>query len=161
MWPKLVRPLVARFHPGCRKIQAELRDARNIINPVLVERAAEKRAAAEQGMSPKRYADAMEWMEQCAKGRPYDAGASQLSFSLAAIHTTSDMITQVLYDLCGKEELIDALREEARTVIQAEGWQKTTLYKLKLMDSMLKESQRLKPTGISMFHHHLSWLTMS
>nr|AWM98774.1 steroid 11-alpha-hydroxylase [Aspergillus ochraceus] len=148
MWPRLLRPLVARLLPSCRKIQTELQDARNIINPVLAEREAEKAAAAQQGLTPKRYTDAMEWMEQCAKGRPYDAGAAQLSFSLAAIHTTSDMITQVLYDLCGKDELVEALREEARTVIQADGWQKTTLYKLKLMDSMLKESQRLKPTSV-------------
>ncbi|PLB49717.1 cytochrome P450 [Aspergillus steynii IBT 23096] len=148
MWPTIFHPVVARFLPSCRKVQSELQEAREIINPVLAERAAEKEAAARQGSTPKRYTDAMEWMEQCAKGRPYDAGAAQLSFSLAAIHTTSDMLTQVLYDLSGKDELIEALREEARTVIKEDGWQKTTLYKLKLMDSMLKESQRMKPISV-------------
>lgn len=121
MWPSILHPIVARVLPSCRKVQTELEDARKIINPVLAERAAEKEAAAKQVNTPKRYTDAMEWMEQCAKGRPYDAGAAQLSFSLAAIHTTSDMLTQVLFDLCGKDDLINALREEARTVIKEDG----------------------------------------
>jgi cytochrome P450 len=90
----------------------------------------------------------MQWMEESAEGRPYDPAVAQLSFSLAAIHTTSDMLTQALLDLCGKDDLIKELREEIVTVIQGEGWKKTTLYKLKLMDSVLKESQRLKPVSI-------------
>jgi hypothetical protein len=57
----------------------------------------------------------------------------------------------VLYDLCGKEDLIQALRDEVITVIgEEQGWKKATLYKLKRMDSTLKESQRLKPIGIGM-----------
>ena len=71
-----------------------------------------------------------------------------MTFSVAAIHTTSDMLTQVLYDLCGRDALIQALREEVITVVQEEGWTKPTLYKLKLMDSVLKESQRLKPISV-------------
>ncbi|CAL5871344.1 uncharacterized protein PFLUO_LOCUS5594 [Penicillium psychrofluorescens] len=91
----------------------------------------------------------MEWMEESAKGRPYDPTVAQLMFSVAAIHTTSDMLTQALYDLCGREELIQEMREEVISVVSAEGWKKTALYKLQLMDSMLKESQRLKPISIT------------
>ena len=42
---------------------------------------------------------------------------------------------------------MDDLRAEIIAVVKAEdrGWQKSTLYKLKLMDSVLKESQRLRP----------------
>lgn len=87
-------------------------------------------------------------MEECAKGRPYDAAVAQISFSLAAIHTTSDMLTQVLLDLSEHEQLIQELREEIVTVIRSEEWKKTTLYRLKLMDSVLKKSQRLKSIGV-------------
>ncbi|RDW68967.1 cytochrome P450 [Aspergillus mulundensis] len=152
MWPAFMRSIVAPFSPKVQKIRAQLEEARSIIIPVLERRKAEKQAAIANGETPARYNDAMEWMEQCAKGRPYDAAVSQLSFSLAAIHTTSDMLTQVLYDICGHEGLIDELRQEVLTVIEAEGWQKTTLYKLKLMDSVLKESQRVKPIGIATMH---------
>ncbi|KAL4758909.1 cytochrome P450 [Aspergillus foveolatus] len=148
MWPTFMRRLVAPFIPGVQKIRTELEQARRIIIPVLEKRKAEKQAAIAAGKNPARYNDAMEWMEQCAKGRPYDAAVSQLSLSLGAIHTTSDMLTQVLYDICGHSDLVEELRQEVLTVIAAEGWQKTTLYKLKLMDSVLKESQRVKPIGI-------------
>jgi hypothetical protein len=90
----------------------------------------------------------MQWMEDCAKGQCYDPAVAQISFSIAAIHTTSDMPTQVLLDICSMPELINALREAIVTVVQEEGWKKTTFYKLKLMDSVLKQSQRLKPTSI-------------
>jgi cytochrome P450 len=154
MWPTFMRRLVAPFIPGVQKIRAELEEARRIILPVLEKRKAEKQTAIAAGKTPARYNDAMEWMEQCAKGRPYDAAVSQLSLSLGAIHTTSDMLTQVLYDICGHSDLVDELRQEVLTVIAAEGWQKTTLYKLKLMDSVLKESQRVKPIGIGTYAPH-------
>ncbi|KAL4919607.1 cytochrome P450 [Aspergillus aurantiobrunneus] len=145
-WPRLVRSLVARFLPSCRKIRQELDEARSIIRPVLEERRQAKEAAGDVSA---RFNDAMQWMEDVAKGRPYDAAVAQMSFSLAAIHTTSDMLTQVLFDLCGKGDIIQALREELTAVIQRDGWKKTTLYQLKLMDSVVKESQRLKPIGIA------------
>lgn len=107
-----------------------------------------KEAALKEGQELPRYNDAMEWLEQVAKGRAYDPAAIQLTFSLVAIHTTSDMTTQAIYDLCGREELVQKLREEIVSVISAEGWKKTALYKLQLMDSFLKESQRLKPINI-------------
>ncbi|KAG2419448.1 hypothetical protein HFD88_004244 [Aspergillus terreus] len=149
LWPKPLRPLVANFLPSCRKIRSELREATEIIIPVLEERRKSKETQVREGRTPKRYVDAMQWMEESAQGRPYDPAVAQLSFSLAAIHTTSDMLTQALLDLCGKDDLIKELREEIVTVIQGEGWKKTTLYKLKLMDSVLKESQRLKPVSIA------------
>ncbi|KAL4874933.1 cytochrome P450 [Aspergillus karnatakaensis] len=148
LWPSLLRPIVVYFLSTTRKIQAEVEEARKIIVPVLERRKAEKQATISNGEAPKKYADAMEWMEQCAKGRPYDAAVAQLGLSLGAIHTTSDMLTQVLYDIMQHDGLVEELRKEIITVIESDGWAKTTLYKLKLMDSVLKESQRLKPTSI-------------
>lgn len=143
-WPELIRPLVAHFLPSCKKVRRDLDEARDIIRPVLEER----REVKDSEATTERFNDAMQWMEDVAKGRPYDPAVSQMSFSLAAIHTTSDLLTQVIYDLCGKEDLVQALRDELIAVISEDGWKKQTLYKLKLMDSVLKESQRLKPIGL-------------
>lgn len=143
-----MRSAVAWFLPSCRKIRAELEEAEAIITPVLEKRRKSKEDAVSQGKVPESYCDAMEWMEQCANGRHYDPAVAQLTFSLAAIHTTSDLLTQVLYDICGKNDLIQELREEVITVVKEEGWKKPTLFKLKLMDSVVKESQRMKPTAI-------------
>ncbi|GFF65597.1 aldehyde reductase 1 [Aspergillus lentulus] len=59
------------------------------------------------------------------------------------------IITPVLLGLCAHAEVIQPLREKIVTVIQEEGWKKPALYKLKLMDSVLKESQRMKPVNIT------------
>lgn len=150
-WPRLIRPLVANFLPSCQKIRRELDEARSIIKPVLQARREAKQTTARDGKTPVRFNDAMQWMEEVAKGRPYDAAVMQISFSVVAIHTTSDMLTQVLYDLCGKEDIIQALRLEVINVAREEGWGKHSLHKLKLMDSVLKESQRLKPISVGEF----------
>lgn len=117
---------------------------------MLEQRKKDKQAAIGRGDLPEKYNDAMEWMERCAKGRPYDAAIAQLTFSVAAIHTTSDMLVQVLYDICAYDGLTEELRAEATAVLKADGWTKTALHKLKLMDSVMKESQRLNPSQISM-----------
>lgn len=87
-------------------------------------------------------------MEQTAKGRQYDMTNVQLMLSVAAIHTTSDFITEALYDICAYPEYIEPLREEMLRVIGDQGWKKTSLQEMKLLDSFLKESQRLSPASL-------------
>lgn len=159
MWPKPLRRFANMFLPSCRKIRDQLKEAKEIITPVIEERRAAKEAALREGRTPERYVDAMQWMEESAKGRPYNPTLAQISFSVAAIHTTSDLLTQVLFDIAGKDDLVQEMREEVINVIQEEGWKKTTLYKLRLMDSVLKETQRVKPIAIGRFSWpHLSQL---
>ncbi|KAJ5948643.1 hypothetical protein N7454_001950 [Penicillium verhagenii] len=142
--PEFVRPFAVRYLPGARKAQRQLKHARKIINPVVKER-----RDAERAGNGVRYHDALQWLEDIAKGEPYDPAAAQLGLSAAAIHTTTDLLTQTLLDICGRDELIRDLREEIISVVQEHGWKKTTLYKLKLMDSVIKECQRLKPMAIA------------
>ncbi|KAJ5223938.1 hypothetical protein N7468_008480 [Penicillium chermesinum] len=142
--PEFLRPFAVRYLPTSRKTQRQLKEARKLIAVVLKER----RAAQRVGDNPE-YIDAIQWLEDTAKGRKYDPAAAQLALSAAAIHTTTDLFTQTLLDICGRDDLIRDLREEIITVVKAEGWKKTTLYKLKLMDSVIKECQRLKPMAIA------------
>jgi cytochrome P450 len=94
--------------------------------------------------------DALEWYEEAAKGRSYDPTLSQLNLSMAAIHTTSDLLTQCLYDICQHPDIINTLKHELCNVLR-EGLTRTSLHKLKLMASVIKESQRLKPSSIGVF----------
>lgn len=126
-----------------------MREALGLIIPILKERQEEKAAARAAGKTPVSYSDAIDWMEDTAKGRAYNPAISQLLLSMAAIHTSADMLTQVLFDIAGREDLVTALREEIMTVVRDCGWNKISLYKLVLMDSTIKESQRLKPIAIS------------
>jgi Cytochrome P450 len=52
-----------------------------------------------------------------------------------------------MYDLVGNPECIEPLREEIETLILQHGWQKSTLMKMKKLDSFIKESLRLNMVG--------------
>jgi hypothetical protein len=167
VWPHLLRPLAAKVLPLCRKLRAEAQEARRIIAPVLEERLERARARMAQednsdtkvtGLEGKEEGDGhsdgdgegnmIEWAEETAKGAIYDAALLQMKVSLASIHTTSDLVTQTLFNLSSRPELVDDLRKEVIEVIGQQGWVKPALYQLKLMDSVLKETQRLKPISI-------------
>jgi cytochrome P450 len=135
-----LRPLVHWFLPTCRLARAQVAEARSIIGPVLEQRRAEKSATRDQ-----QYDDALEWFEQSSKGAKYDPVAAQLLLSMAAIHTTTDLTTQVLFDLAQNQDMLAPLREEITRALREGGWKKTSLYNMKLLDSVIKESQRLKP----------------
>lgn len=60
------------------------------------------------------------------------------------------------YDILDHPELIPELRQEIITVVtEDQGWKKTSLYKLKLMDSVMKESQRVHVLSICGFEDHI------
>jgi len=156
LWPEILRPLVARFLPKCHKIRRELEEAKQIIMPVIEERHKARKQAIAEGKPEEVYHDAIQWLEENSQGRTtFDPAAMQLALSTAAIHTTTDLLTQTILDLCGREELIQELRKEIIDVLGDGGWNKTTMYKLKLMDSVIKESQRVKPMAIG------KWLPIS
>ncbi|KAK2008683.1 cytochrome P450 [Colletotrichum eremochloae] len=140
MWPKHVRPIVNWFLPECKQARQLVADARRIMKPVLEERQRQKREG-------RTFDDAIEWMERESKGKYYDPAGAQLLLSIVAIHTTTDLLNQTLADLTAHPETFELLRKEIITELGEGGWKKTTLYNMKLLDSVLKESQRLKPIG--------------
>lgn len=149
LWPEIMRPLAARFLPKCHKIREELNEAKDIIMPVIEERHNARRTAIAQGRPEETYHDAIQWLEENSQGQnKFDPAAMQLALSTAAIHTTTDLLTQTILDLCGREKLVQELRTEIIEVLGDGGWNKGTMYKLKLMDSVIKESQRVKPMAI-------------
>lgn len=145
MVPAIFRPLAFWFIPQCRDCYRAVRDAHAIIDPEVERRVAAVNKAQAAGEKPKKTADAIGWMYDIAKGRRIDYVSGQLSLALAAIHTTSETLGQGLFDICEYPGVIDELRKELIDVIQENGWAKTSLYKLKLMDGFLKESQRVRP----------------
>jgi cytochrome P450 len=143
-WSRLLHPIVWRFVPEVRKVRQQIEEAVCLIEPVVGERIAGSRSSA-AFLSKAKYTDAIQWAHELADGRPYHPALLQLGFSLAAIHTTTDHLSQALYDLCSYPEYIEPLRDELVTVLKESGMTKAGPFKLKLMDSFMKESQRLKP----------------
>ncbi|KAK1658301.1 cytochrome P450 [Colletotrichum godetiae] len=150
-YPSFLRPIVHWFLPGCQEARRQIKTAAKIIQPIIDERKVLKAKAIAEGKPVPIYQDAIEWFEQASrsKGTAYDPALSQLFLSTVAIHTTTDLLGQVMVDLAKHPEVIDELRKEVRAVLQECGWKKTSLYSMKLLDSVIKESQRIKPLQLA------------
>ncbi|QGI82462.1 hypothetical protein CEK25_009191 [Fusarium fujikuroi] len=152
MFPRSIRPLAHWFLPECRKLRQERKDAIGIITPLIERRRELRRAAIAAGQPLPVFHDAIDWSEQEAEaagtGASFDPVIFQLTLSLLAIHTTYDLLQQTMIDLGRHPEYIEPLRQEVVQLLREEGWKKTTLFKMKLLDSAIKESQRMKPGSI-------------
>ncbi|KAF9873265.1 cytochrome P450 [Colletotrichum karsti] len=147
-YPRWARPYVHWFLPSCWEVRSLLSHARKVLKPHLERRSAKKAAALARGDKSVVFDDAIDWFEEAYKNK-YDPASEQITLSLVAIHTTSDLLQQTMLDLAQHPELLQPLREELARVLSAEGLKKTALYNLKLMDSVIKESQRMKPVLLS------------
>ena len=143
IFPAASRPFVHWFIPQLQRLRKAIKDAHRLIDPEVERRKAKVQEALEAGRKPPKVSDTIGWMHEVSRGRKIDYVAGQLSLSLAAIHTTTETTTQAMLDICEHPEVVQPLREEIIQVIGEHGWAKTSLYKLKLIDSFLKESQRL------------------
>lgn len=155
-YPAFLRPFVAWFLPQARKVRAQLREAESIIAPVIARRRAENVSASLDPHSRAERYDSIEWLEQLAQDKNirYSPAAMQLTLALSAIHTTTDLLTTTMYELLQRTDVIQLLRDEVVSEVSGGGLRHSSLYNLKLMDSVIKEAQRLKPVLSSEFHYH-------
>lgn len=149
-WPKALHPVVHWILPECRKARDQVRLGRRILEPVLGQRAAMKKSAAAEGRALI-FEDTIEWVDEVAKGRSYDPVAIQLGLAMGAFHTTTQLARQALLDIAAHQDLIEPLREDIALAVQESGWTAAGLFKMKLLDSVIKETQRLKPGLLGLF----------
>lgn len=148
-WPAFLRPLVHWFLPELRKCRQQMRRARHMLQPIFDMRAQAKSNFID-GQEARTLDDTIQWLEEIAAGRPYDAAAAQVAFAISAMHTTSELLKQALLDICMHPELITAIRKEAKTAVEESGWTIAGVFKMELLDSAIKETQRLKPGSLGM-----------
>jgi len=67
---------------------------------------------------------------------------------ISALHTTTELLKQTLWSICTHPELIQPIRDEIENAIRENGWTTAGVIKMRLLDSIVKESQRLKPVGL-------------
>ncbi|KAI0908271.1 cytochrome P450 monooxygenase [Ustulina deusta] len=144
-YTKNLRPYIGWLFPECKRVRDYYRRARELIEPVLKDRENLKRAAIADGQPPLVFNDALEWITQESKesNARYDVATFQLIISVVAIGTTTETLQSVLIDLIEHPETMQAVRDEIVQVLRAEGWKKSSLYNMKLLDSVIKETQRL------------------
>ena len=124
--------------------------AKTVLLPLIAER--RKEQAAGTLTRDDKFDNLLQFMDNAATGadaRPDKLASRALVLTLASSHTTSMATCQALFQMCEHPEYIPELREEVRRVVEEDhGWRKTTLTKLRKLDSFVKESQRLHPPSL-------------
>lgn len=166
-YSSILRPFVAPFLPAMKRLKEHRKWASLAMKPLartaLTDRMengniGKKIPLSEEGGGGHEQANFIQWIlnheKDVDKVTPEWLGHEQLSITFAAIHTTTMTATHALLDLAEHPEYIDELRAEMEQVIAEEGHEdgqlrKTSMPKLKKLDSFLRESQRCNPLGLS------------
>ncbi|KAK2037680.1 cytochrome P450, partial [Colletotrichum somersetense] len=143
--PKMLRGIYNRFNPICIELRNTIQHARDLLGPVIAKRRNDRQEAIARGEMVSVLNDAIGWFEDKAAGSPYDPVSIQMTISTSAIHSTTDLLLKTMYKIAEHPGLADELRNELFQLIGTRGWKKTTIRDLKLLDSVLKEKQRLEP----------------
>ena len=150
-FPPWLHPVLSLFVPSTWNVQKNLRLATEVLVPII-----EGRQAA-QAKGEEKPDDLLQWLMDTAEAEepgvndPARLTRWMLLVVLGAAHTTTMAGTHAIYDLTAHPEYLESLREEVSGLIHEEkGWNKTVLNKMKMMDSFLKESQRLSPASLRM-----------
>ncbi|EJD49256.1 cytochrome P450 [Auricularia subglabra TFB-10046 SS5] len=141
--PAFLKPVVARFFIPIRWTYDR---AERIMSASISERLQGSRADDDE-----RPDDYLQWAIDA--GEPYlqsvpSLAAHILRLNFAAIHSTSVTFTFALYHLAAHpEEYQEPIRREAQAVLAEHGWTKTGIDHLHMLDSFLRESQRVHGIG--------------
>ena len=159
-FPQWLHPVIAPLIPSTRNVQKNLRLATEVLVPIIEGR------QVSQAKGEEKPDDVLQWLMDTAEAEepgvndPARLTRWMLLIVLGAAHTTTMAGTHAVYDLTAHPEYLEPLREEVSSQLREEkGWNKTVLSKMKMMDSFLKESQRLSPASLRMlFSNSLAFL---
>ncbi|KAI6383225.1 hypothetical protein MCOR25_000146 [Pyricularia grisea] len=147
-YPRSWRPWIHWFMPCVNDSRRKLQYCREVLQPYIDKRDAVKAEANARG-EPNPFDDSIEWFKQeCFKlecKTMFDPAQKQLQLIVAAVHTATDLLIVALINIAKHPEIIGPLREEVISVLSSETSKTLNLEKLKLMDAVFKESQRLRP----------------
>lgn len=165
-WPKTVRPAVAPMLAEVQSLKNNRADVVRMIKPIIQEqlRALANGTAGDKdkngsagGGGKEAGGELFTWLMQRYKGAasPEKVARDELMATFSSLYTVTATLTQALFDLAAQPEYMEPLREELAEVLKSDPtlMQKTSLLKLKKMDSFIKESQRMNPLGLSEFYH--------
>jgi cytochrome P450 len=142
-WPKYLHFMIPWVSKDAKLVLRQLDGIRAILRPILEERELMKAEARKMGTPVPVFEDTLEWLQEESQGAAYDPAAYQMLLTIAAIHTTSDLLSQVIMRLGNEPHLIHDLRAEIVSVLGAEGFSKASIANLKLMDSKLVAMRRI------------------
>jgi cytochrome P450 len=141
-WLRSIRQWNLPHASACR---AGLQRAREMVNAVVRKRRKELEEAKIQGKEPPAYYDALTWTLENPDCKGFEPGDVQLALAMAAFFTTSELFRQVLIEIARRPEYAEALRKEISGAMPDDDITATSLVKMQLLDSFMKECQRQIP----------------
>jgi gliotoxin biosynthesis cytochrome P450 monooxygenase len=162
----LIRPLISPLLPEVKGLRAYRKFAGEKLKPQ-VDALLTRRSEKANGHVPEDFLDVgvvkgdfnmIHWtlnhIKDINSADSIFLGQSQMLIAFAAIHTTSVALSHAIFDLAAHPQYITELREEIEKVIADENYpdkmlRKTSMPKLRKLDSFIKESQRFSPPGMS------------
>ncbi|KAJ7269724.1 cytochrome P450 [Mycena rebaudengoi] len=145
LFPKLLRPIVG---PLIANRKESMRVAMKFLGPLVEERIQKENQLGPNW--PGKPNDLISWLLDHAEGE--DRATTEivqriLVTNMAAIHTSSMAFTHAIFDLTRYPSHIAPMREEAERIIKQQGWSKAALNSMVLIDSFIRESQRMNGNG--------------
>ncbi|PPQ77969.1 hypothetical protein CVT26_005274 [Gymnopilus dilepis] len=159
MFPKFLRPIVGRI---LTRVPASIKRAVEHLRPLIEEQLVQEEKYGKNW--PDKPNNLISWMLDEAKGPQRDVedlAVRVLTINFAAIHTTTNAITNVLFNLAAYPEYVTPMREEVQAIIDAEGWSKSSMAKMHKVDSFVKETQRLGLGAVAMSRKAVKDFTFS
>ncbi|EPS27178.1 hypothetical protein POX_e06156 [Penicillium oxalicum] len=141
-FPKWAKRWVAPFLPSCRKLQFLFKRINTLLEPLK-----EKLDKQPLDMDAK---DPPSFLYQKMEGRSDELASMLIALCLVSYDGGGELFTHVLHSVFTNDQLVNDLRSEIVTVVGKEGFNKSTLQNLVLMDSVLKEAQRMHPESVLM-----------
>ncbi len=137
------------FLDSARRLKNEYAIAHRKLEPLIDERR-NVAAARHQGEERK---DVLQWMLDLGTGndRKKDVIVGKMMFlTMAGFHAPTATAVHVVYDLCAHPNYLAPLRKEIEDELAIEGgvWTLALLRRLKRLDSVIKESQRINSPGL-------------
>lgn len=146
------------FHTGTKAVWATRKNIPRLLSPIYAERLA-RRISSKDSANEQRN-DALQWLLNAHKKQTgtdmtlEGMTNEQLFLAMVSIQTTSFTATNIVYDLLAYPEYIEELRTEIEQVWAQHGqWTKKSLAQLTKLECFMKESQRINPISLGMYHY--------
>ncbi|POS78831.1 ent-kaurene oxidase [Diaporthe helianthi] len=142
--PAFLQPVVAPLLPMKRKLARGLEQVQAFLVPLIEER-------KKLGGADEKPEEVIQWMLDAAEGYERDSVNLATRYVYAVVgslFTVSAALVDLVYDITAYPEHLAPLREEVERVLKEDGgWKKGTPAKLEMMDSIMKESQRVNSSA--------------
>lgn len=138
--------MVQFFIPELRSVWDCNRRAQDILAPILAQRVAGEKKRDHKHKKPH---DSIEWLRDDTndpkdKNDPQLHAIMQLLIGALSVNTTTQLITNCIFNLATQPEYVPILRQEIEETLREAGgqWSMDSMAQLQKMDSFIKETLR-------------------